>query len=153
AHQSPLLRHEDRTPDLPRRDHPRRPQRAAHARARRARRRRCGARRGGAEERRLHLRSRAGRRARVVRRAPRGLRSLLGRLRRGGARMNAVVEFGVEKIEHVGSVVELAKKTIVALIKPPYAIAETIRQMEIIGVRSLPIVVLTAVFSSLVMTV
>jgi phospholipid/cholesterol/gamma-HCH transport system permease protein len=56
-------------------------------------------------------------------------------------------------LEYTGSVIELARRTAVAAIKPPYAFGELIRQIESIGVRSLPIVILTAIFSSLVMTV
>lgn len=63
-----------------------------------------------------------------------------------GARTSAVLEY-------VGSVVELARRTLFATFKPPFGLGEVVRQIENIGVKSLPIVILTAIFSSLVMTV
>lgn len=57
------------------------------------------------------------------------------------------------KLEVLGSVVDLARRAVLGLFKRPLMFGEMVRQAEHIGVRSLPIVLLTAVFSSLVMTV
>jgi phospholipid/cholesterol/gamma-HCH transport system permease protein len=59
----------------------------------------------------------------------------------------------VEKIEHLGGVVDLGRRMTMAMFRPPLMFGEVLKQIETIGVRSLPIVVMTAIFSSLVMTV
>jgi len=55
--------------------------------------------------------------------------------------------------EYLGSVARLSGATLVRSVRRPWMVREVAYQIEAIGVRSLAIVVLTAVFSSLVMTV
>lgn len=58
-----------------------------------------------------------------------------------------------DAVAYAGDVATLLARTAVATVTPPLELRETLRQLEVIGVRSLLIVVLTAVFSSLVMTI
>lgn len=60
---------------------------------------------------------------------------------------------GTDVLAYVGDVALLLARTAVASVTRPFDVRETLRQLEVIGIRSLLIVVLTAVFSSLVMTV
>jgi len=55
--------------------------------------------------------------------------------------------------EYLGSVSRLAGATLSRAVRPPLMGREIFHQIEAIGVRSLAIAVLTAVFSSMVMTV
>jgi phospholipid/cholesterol/gamma-HCH transport system permease protein len=56
-------------------------------------------------------------------------------------------------LESVGAVALLLKSTARGALRRPFGMAEIGRQVEIIGYRSLSVVVLTAIFSSMVMTV
>ncbi len=55
--------------------------------------------------------------------------------------------------EKIGAVTQMAMSTLRAAVTPPYDVSAIVDQFEKIGVQSLAIVILTAVFSSLVMTV
>lgn len=56
-------------------------------------------------------------------------------------------------LEQLGDVGLLAGQTFVRALRPPYGVRAIIEQIESIGLRSLSIVLLTAIFSSMVMTV
>ncbi len=77
-------------------------------------------------------------------------RSLAARLTDGIEAFGAVT---LRTIEHMGSVAILAGRTFRALITPPWDFRAIVDQIERIGIQSLPIALLTAVFSSMVMTV
>jgi phospholipid/cholesterol/gamma-HCH transport system permease protein len=55
--------------------------------------------------------------------------------------------------ETAGAIAHLAGRTLRAAVRPPFDFGAIGRQIEVIGYRSLSVVVLTAVFSSMVMTV
>lgn len=59
----------------------------------------------------------------------------------------------VQQLESLGQVAELAGQTFLRAVKRPFAIRDIIEQIEVIGLRSMSIVLLTAIFSSMVMTV
>ncbi|MCG3172739.1 MAG: putative phospholipid ABC transporter permease protein MlaE [Myxococcota bacterium] len=56
-------------------------------------------------------------------------------------------------LEYLGGVSELAGRTILRIFRPPFMIGDIIYQIEAIGMKSIAISVLTAIFSSLVMTI
>ncbi len=56
-------------------------------------------------------------------------------------------------LEAAGAVAVLGARTLRAAVRPPLELGAIGRQIEVIGYRSLSVVVLTAVFSSMVMTV
>jgi phospholipid/cholesterol/gamma-HCH transport system permease protein len=55
--------------------------------------------------------------------------------------------------EYLGGIGELAAKTVVSPFRPPVALGEIFRQIDVIGVQSIAVAVLTAIFSSMVITV
>ncbi len=55
--------------------------------------------------------------------------------------------------ETAGAIALLGGRTLRAALRPPFALGAIGRQIEVMGYRSLSVVVLTAVFSSMVMTV
>ena len=56
-------------------------------------------------------------------------------------------------LEYMGGVAQLAGSTLARAMRRPFGIGDVVYQIEAIGIKSLAIVVLTAVFSSMVMTV
>ena len=56
-------------------------------------------------------------------------------------------------LEQLGDVALLAGQTFVRALRPPFGLRAIVEQIESIGLRSLSIVLLTAIFSSMVMTV
>ena len=56
-------------------------------------------------------------------------------------------------LEQLGDVAVLSGQTLSRALRPPFAFKAIVEQIESIGVRSLSIVLLTAIFSSMVMTV
>lgn len=69
-----------------------------------------------------------------------------GRLRAALGALTAVLDF-------LGGVTRLAGQTARGALRRPFPLSELIRQLDAIGVQSLSIAVLTAVFSSMVMTI
>ena len=57
-----------------------------------------------------------------------------------------------EALEQLGGVTAMLARTVVRALKPPYAPAEVAYQIEMLGVRSLSIATLTAVFAGLVIS-
>ncbi|HEX9104863.1 MAG TPA: ABC transporter permease, partial [Polyangia bacterium] len=55
--------------------------------------------------------------------------------------------------ETAGAIALLGGRTLRAALRRPFGLAAVGRQIEVMGYRSLSVVVLTAVFSSMVMTV
>jgi phospholipid/cholesterol/gamma-HCH transport system permease protein len=56
-------------------------------------------------------------------------------------------------VQALGAIALLGGRTLVGAVRPPFRFAETSRQIETIGYRSVSVVVLMAMFSSAVMTV
>ncbi len=54
-------------------------------------------------------------------------------------------------LEETGRMAVLQLKVAVALVRPPFPFRLTVQQMELVGVRSLPVVLITAVFTGAVM--
>lgn len=73
-------------------------------------------------------------------------------LARPRARLDALKPM-IDLLRLLGEVAELTKQTFVALFKRPFEGAEFLRQVVQIGLRSTTIVLLTGVFSAMVITV
>lgn len=56
-------------------------------------------------------------------------------------------------LDWVGGAALLAAQALGQMARPPYRARELVRQMDLIGLKSLPVAVLTAVFSGMVMTI
>jgi phospholipid/cholesterol/gamma-HCH transport system permease protein len=59
----------------------------------------------------------------------------------------------VSGIESLGEVSALGGQTVARALRRPFGMREIVEQLEVIGLRSMSIVLLTAIFSSMVMTV
>ncbi|MCK5687621.1 ABC transporter permease [Myxococcota bacterium] len=55
-------------------------------------------------------------------------------------------------VAEIGNVFIFLMRIVVAMVKPPYRFGELIRQMEFVGVGSLPIIILTGTFTGAVFT-
>jgi phospholipid/cholesterol/gamma-HCH transport system permease protein len=68
-------------------------------------------------------------------------------------RANPFSRSGVAALRYMGEVAELAMRVFLSLFRRPFNFAEVLRQIQIIGMQSLVVVVLTAIFSSMVICV
>jgi phospholipid/cholesterol/gamma-HCH transport system permease protein len=66
---------------------------------------------------------------------------------------SSIGRWTVGSLERLGEVSVLAGQTFARAVKPPFRLQAIAEQIEAIGVRSMSIVLLTAIFSSMVMTV
>lgn len=69
------------------------------------------------------------------------------------ARVRGISGVTLRALEHLGGVTELAGQTFARALKRPFGFSEILRQIDVIGIQSLAVVVLTAIFSSMVITV
>ncbi len=71
----------------------------------------------------------------------------------GAGAGGALHEQVIQLLDYAGGVTRLAAATLLRALRRPFPAREVVYQLEAIGIRSLAVVVLTAVFSSMVMTV
>jgi phospholipid/cholesterol/gamma-HCH transport system permease protein len=74
-------------------------------------------------------------------------------MRGGTVDLSKTITAALTFFEHLGGVGELIAKTAIGLFKRPIGFGEILRQVDQIGVQSMAVAVLTAIFSSMVITV